>query len=198
MTAYVGCYFAVGAVVYCLFYVFVATKRVRENTDLGAEFVAGVTGNKHLLDKILNGLLAPLIAVVIFLAIWPWLVWMAARDALAGKNNGAEKGRGEFEVCDEFLVCELPLREIECWEMVEDPLGAAPRLPFGHLNPAWEEFKVRRDENGAFWKFSGKHVDDWDTEWLREGYAILNGNGTRPYFLSRLEYLGRTTGSDEV
>lgn len=197
MTVCVIWYFAIGASAFGLFYVFVARKRARENAKLGTGFAADENGRKSLLEKILNWFLFPLIAFAIFLTFWPWVLWIEARGALAGKNDHAGEARREFEVCDEFLVCELPLGDIECLETVEDPLEAAPRVPFGHMNPAWEEFKVK-GENGVFWKFSGKHVGDWGADWLREGYAVLKEDGTRPYFLTRLEYLGRATGSERT
>lgn len=191
MIEYAGWYVFVGAAYYGLFYALVGRKRSRPDSDLWAGFVAGITGDKPLGDKLLSGLLAPFAAVVIFLAIWPWVLWASIAELSKGNDETANRDKArEFAVLDGFLVCELPLADIELRETVEDPMGAAPKLPFGHLNSAWEEFKAVSG-NGAFWKFSGKHVGDWGGEWLREGYAVLKEDGTRPYFLSRQEYLGR-------
>lgn len=187
MSAYLVWYFTVGAFAYGLFYVFIARKRAREYAELSA----GSSSNNSLRSKFLNWFLFYPIAFVIFSAVWPWVVWIEARGAVAGKVDRFEEKRPEFEVRDEFLICELAWGDIECLETVEDPLGAAPRVPFGHMNPAWEEFKSKSG-NGVVWKFSGKHVGDWGSDWLREGYVVLNEDGTRPYFLTRLEYLGRS------
>ena len=195
MTAYAGWYVLVGATYCGLFYAFVGKKRSTPGTDLWADFLDGISGDKPLQDKIFNGLLAPCVAIVLLLVAWPWVMLVSVAE-FAKRDQGTLPGdtEKEFEILDEFLVCELPLEDIELLEEVEDPLGAAPCLPFGHLNAAWEAFKAGSG-NGTFWKFSGKHVGDWDVEWLHEGYAVLKGDGSRPYFLTHQEYLGRAGGS---
>lgn len=195
MTAYVGWYLLAGTAFYGFFYAFVGRKRAVKEPGLWADFMAGITGNKPLSEKVLVGLLAPSVAVVIFWAIWPWVLWTAVAERTLRDAGTANEGGKEFAILDDYLVCELPLADIECWESVEDPLGAAPKLPFGHLNEAWEEFKADSG-NGAFWKFAGKHAGDWGGEWMYEGYAVLKEDGTRPYFLTRQEYLGRNGGSE--
>lgn len=190
MTEYAVWYVSAGAVFYVVFYAFVGRKRSAPDTDLWANFVAGLSGDKPLSDKLLNGLFAPFVAVVLLLLAWPWAAWTAVSERGTRDADPVAEGPKEFAVLDEYLVCELPLGDIECWETVDDPLGAAPKLPFGHLNAAWNDFKAGSG-NGTFWKFSGKHVGDWDMEWLREGYAALKEDGTRPHFLTRLEFLGR-------
>lgn len=191
MTAFLGWYLLAGAAYYGLFYALVGRKRSRPDSDLWAEFVAGITGDKPLREKLLDGLLVPFAGTATILAIWPWVLWISIAELSKGNDETAHRDKvREFAVLDGFLICELSLADIELWETVEDPMGAAPKVPFGHLNAAWEEFKAGSG-NGTFWKFSGKHVGDWGGEWLREGYAVLKEDGTRPYFLSRQEYLGR-------
>lgn len=195
MMEYVGWYVLAGAAYYSLFYTLVGKKRSRADIDLWADFVAGITGDKPLRDKLLNGLLVPFAGVAVLLAIWPWVLWTSVAELSKGNERtdlwDAER---EFTVLDEFLVCELLLEDIECWETVEDPLMSAPRVPFGHLNPAWEQFKTD-SENGTFWKFSGKHVGAWNIERLYEGYAVQKEDGTRPFFLTQVEYVELVEGS---
>lgn len=191
MTAYMGWYVLAGATYYVLSYAFVGRHHSNPRTNLWAEFVEGITGDKPLLDKFLSGVLSPCAALALFLAIWPWLIWVETAGKRSSRKSDLWPAKAKpFEVSDDFLVGELPLAEIELLETVEDPMGAAPQVPFGHLNTAWEAFKANHLESGAIWKFTGKHVDDWDMAWLREGYAILKGDGTRPYFLTNSEYLG--------
>ena len=79
-----------------------------------------------------------------------WLVWPAAigyklfemykqKDAEA--NNERQAKAKEFVLKEEALVREMTVAEIEQANMVIDPLGAAPNLPFGHLNAVWVEFR---------------------------------------------------------
>jgi hypothetical protein len=46
-----------------------------------------------------------------------------------------------FVLKEEALVREMTVAEIEQANMVIDPLGAAPNLPFGHLHAVWVEFR---------------------------------------------------------
>lgn len=195
MMAYAGWYVLVGAAYCGLFYAFVGRKRSNSRTDLWADFFGGITGEKSLWDKILSGLLAPCIAIALLVLAWPLVLWISVAELVKGDQgtlpSNTEK---EFAILDEHLVSELPVGDIELLEDVDDPLGGAPHLPFGHLNFAWEAFKAGSG-NGSFWKFSGKHVGEWDLEWLYEGYAVVKEDGSRPYFLTRQEYLGRAGGS---
>lgn len=194
MMTYAGCYLLAGAAYCGLFYAFVGRRRSPSDTKLWSDFVEGITGDKPLMDYILNDLLAPCIAISLLLLGWPWLVWISLCELVVKERRTPSwNEERKFEILDEYLVCELPVGDIELQEEVEDPLGAAPRLPFGHLNPAWESFKAGAG-SVVFWKFSGKYVGDWGMEWLREGYAVVKENGTPSYFLTREEYLGRREG----
>lgn len=196
MIAYAGWYVLAGSAFYAAFYVFFGKERSDPSVNLWVGFLSGIAGGKPVWDRFLDGLLVPALAITFLLLAWPWVLWVSVSERLRGETGKATQAEErKFAVLDEYLVCELALADIECWETVEDPFGAVPRLPFGHLNPAWEAFKAGSG-NAVFWKFSGKHVDDWGTEWLREGYVLLGDDGSRPYFLTRLEYVGRTGESE--
>ena len=79
-----------------------------------------------------------------------WLVWPVAigfkffemykkKDAEANSERLAKAK--EFVLKEEALVREMTVAEIEKANMVMDPLGAAPNIPFGHLNAVWVEFR---------------------------------------------------------
>jgi hypothetical protein len=79
-----------------------------------------------------------------------WLVWPAAigfkffemyqkKDAAANSERLAKAK--VFVLKEEALVREMTVAEIEQANMVIDPLGAAPNLPFGHLHAVWVEFR---------------------------------------------------------
>ena len=83
----------------------------------------------------------------------------------------------EFAVEPVHLQAWLTLEEIEAREMVDDPLGAVPHVPFGHLNAAWRTFLESRANGDELWSFTAQ----WQT-WLlqpelRSGYALVR-NGT--------------------
>lgn len=183
-----GAYLLVGLVAYCLFYIFVARKRIREDREQQAKWETAVGGGQQGATRITLGVLNHLAGALLLLTIWPWLAWMEARGWL-GRTKREPDVRGEFEVLDIFLLEELTLAEIELRELVDDPLGAAPKLPFGHLHPHWAAFKQQHGDSGVFRRFSGEYVGTWSVGWQYEGYAMLKTDGTRPYFLTRQEFL---------
>jgi hypothetical protein len=61
------------------------------------------------------------------------------KDAAA---NGERLAKAKvFVLKEDALVREMTVAEIEQANMVRDPLGAAPNLPFGHLHAVWVEFR---------------------------------------------------------
>ena len=74
----------------------------------------------------------------------------------------------EFMCKPEYLVRKVTLIEAEQANMIEDPLGLVPTLPFGHLSQAWTKFLSDfglEDEN-ELWHFeipAGSDIGDYDT-----------------------------------
>lgn len=134
-------------------------------------------GNPSLATRCLEwGLLFPLVVLA-----WPWILW---GKLFPGETPPRRELGNDFAVSDDFLICALPLADIEFWETVDDPLGAAPPVPFGHLNPAWEAFKQEAG-NATLWRFYGRADSGWGMDWRHDGYVALRDDGTRPYFLTR-------------
>lgn len=90
----------------------------------------------------------------------------------------------EFAVTLDHLLKRLTLDEIEKTEVVSDSLGAAPRLPFGHLNQAWEDFKQSILDGDQLWSFSAPWTTGWGQEEVRDGYVVLRGETIGPHFLT--------------
>lgn len=110
MTAFLGWYLLAGAAYYGLFYALVGRKRSRPDSDLWAEFVAGITGDKPLREKLLDGLLVPFAGTATILAIWPWVLWISIAELSKGNDETAHRDKvREFAVLDGFLICELSL-----------------------------------------------------------------------------------------
>ncbi len=89
-----------------------------------------------------------------------------------------------FEVKVQDLVERLRIDEIERREIILDPLGAAPKLPFGHLNAVWRSFLEKYSSNSEIWSFSA----DWETAWgvheKRSGYAIVRAGLVQDFFVT--------------
>lgn len=61
---------------------------------------------------------------------------------------------------------------VEAWERVDDPLGAVPRVPFGHLNSVWRSLKAAMQPGDELWSFASTR-DETKHIWAGvSGYAI--------------------------
>ena len=52
------------------------------------------------------------------------------------------------------LLEQIAIPDIESSELVSDPLGAVPAMPFGHMNWKWQEFKAALATGAALRRFS--------------------------------------------
>lgn len=77
--------------------------------------------------------------------MWPVAIGLKFFEMYQKKEAEANSERlakaKEFVLKEETLVREMAIAEIEEANRVRDPLGAAPNLPFGHLNVVWVEFR---------------------------------------------------------
>mgnify|MGYP003624357572 FL=1 len=95
---------------------------------------------KKLSYRILNNVVAPVLAAILVVAVRPVAVYMKAKEMFKKKDGtGIEDERG-FAVERQHLLERLPVPEVEKLEMVSDPLKTVPVLPFGHLSAAWMQF----------------------------------------------------------
>lgn len=145
-------------------------------------------------SRLANFFLIPLAVVFIFVPLWPLLLsielnfpwhklkfWTteAARDVpwiLSGEEP-------VFSVRKEDLIEQLSCVLAEEREMVHDPLGAVPVLPFGHLNAAWTSFTQKIEPDCVLWSFR-RH---WSTQYcdnVYEGYVSLQADKIGPHFVS--------------
>ncbi len=81
---------------------------------------------KKLSYRILNNVVAPVLAAILVVAVWPVAVYMKIKEMLKKKDGAdAEEGR-EFAVERQHLLERLTIQEVEKREVVTDPLKAAP------------------------------------------------------------------------
>jgi hypothetical protein len=118
---------------------------------------------------LLHYVLAPIIGIF----IWPLAVFMKIQDLIKKPEDETSYEDPVFQVKVEHLIERLSLDEIERREIILDPMGAAPTLPFGHLNTVWRSFLEKYSSDIEIWSFSA----DWETAWgaheKRTGYAIV-------------------------
>ena len=78
-----------------------------------------------------------------------------------------------FQLQTNELVQRLSIEEIEATNFIEDPMEAVPRVPFGHLNFAWETFKKKMLDTDELWLFRTKRLSDDQAVEAVIGYAIV-------------------------
>lgn len=122
------------------------------------------------------------LAFVFAVAVWPLLVVPEIKGRMQRKRFEELASEPRLIANKANLVRRVDCAEVERLETVLDPLGAAPSLPFGHLNSAWQAFKTGLAEGDELWQFSAlepicsvKQAERWTR--IAEGYAVVR-NGT--------------------
>jgi hypothetical protein len=95
--------------------------------------------------RMLEDVVVPGLAFILVWLVWPVAIGFKFFEMYQKKDAEANSERlakaKEFVLKEETLVREMTVAEIEQANRVMDPLGAAPNLPFGHLNAVWVEFR---------------------------------------------------------
>jgi hypothetical protein len=87
------------------------------------------------------------------------------------------------------LVKQLSVQDVEILEIVEDPLGCVPSLPFGFLNHVWTQFLTDLSPIDTLWAFTACEVCGFQLE-EREGYAIVRCGWIRRTMLTSRMKIG--------
>jgi hypothetical protein len=124
---------------------------------------------------------AQLFRYAVAITIWPLMVLVLLEDKL-NLGPGARVPERVFAVKRSDLQEKLTVEQIEARERVQDPLGAVPDLPFGHLHAAWKEFLAGCQPGDQLWSFSARWPGDWRGEEQREGYVRVRLWGPGPAF----------------
>ncbi|WP_295525781.1 hypothetical protein [Novosphingobium sp. Chol11] len=132
-----------------------------------AEVIGVVVGIIGIVGSVL--LLWP---VLLVLLVWNWL-----------KRKDAEPVEEQFTVPEAGLIEQLSVAEIESRELVDDPLGGAPRLPFGHLNPVWRKLLESVTAESTIWSFSTLWDHRWGAQQV-EGYVLKSGAVIGPHMIT--------------
>jgi len=132
-------------------------------------------------DFSFENLVAFVLAVIILLTLWPFLAFYLIYDSVVRRLRVRPKPA--FKILRRELGQALSIEAVEANERVEDPLGAVPALPFGHLNPAWVQFRAGLASGSQLAPFSKIHKDGITERYV--GYAeVGNGPVTRWFFTS--------------
>ena len=134
--------------------------------------------NKTSTQKRIGDSIAFGAAAICILVAWPaFIVWwlMQKREEPEALDDEDEE---DFTCSMTHLVSEVTPIEAEVFNQVHDPLGKAPKLPFGHLNKAWgcllAEMTEPADQLWSFFIPKGSDIGTYLTATSEvRGYAIV-------------------------
>jgi hypothetical protein len=124
---------------------------------------------------------AQLLRYSVAITIWPLIVLILLDDKF-NTGSSVRLPEKDFAVRRADLLEKLTVSQIETRERVQDPLGAVPDLPFGHLNAAWKVFLAGCQPGDKLWSFSARWPGNWRGEERREGYVRVRLTGQGPAF----------------
>lgn len=163
-----------------LYYKFVEEKREQSTRGVASTFQSTREGG---LSRILN-VLGTALAGLIFVPFFPVLFFFEMKSRFFDKGKRTPSEEPEFAVTRNDLQTQLSLKEIEQLEMVFDPLGAAPNVPFGHLNASWKKFCEGMEPHDSLWSFTAQWASAWGSKDIRQGYVIVRGEEIGAHFIT--------------
>lgn len=127
---------------------------------------------KKLWYRIRARLLAPVLTVIAMALFWPAAWWMRCAEILNERRLAREREEALFKVKPQHLLERLTVDEIEAMEVVQDPLNAVPKVPFGHLNAVWTQVKSAMQPGDELWSFTATWPGEFGSPELRKGYVL--------------------------
>ena len=136
-------------------------------------------------DRLIQDFLVPALMYPLCVLGWPLLLmykfWTMYRLKYPAKPPPEREKwireiieeKMRFQLQTNELVKRLSIEEIEATNFIEDPMEAVPRVPFGHLNFAWEAFKKKMLDTDELWSFRTKRLSDDPAVEAVIGYAIV-------------------------
>jgi hypothetical protein len=134
--------------------------------------------------RILTRLVAPVLTAVGVVLLWPFGLAMKLQDRAAQRARIKREEADTFKLKAADLVEHMSLADIAQREMVHDPLGAAPQVPFGHAHAVWQKFTEALQPGDEIWRFSAQHTLSWGPIEHRRGYAIKRQGQVGAYFMT--------------
>ena len=137
--------------------------------------------------RILSRLVAPVLSAVGVVLLWPFGLAMKLQDMAAQRARIKREEADTFKLKAADLVERMILADIAQREMVHDPLGAAPQVPFGHAHAAWQKFTEVLQPGDEIWRFSAQRTLSWGPLEHRRGYAIQRQGQVGAYFMTHIK-----------
>jgi hypothetical protein len=114
--------------------------------------------------------------VALSVLCWPFVLASNVRNRRLTYWNRDASPSAPFAPSRLELRERLMIEQVESREGVHDPLGAAPDVPFGFLNPAWRQFVAERQPGDNLRRFESRRMERGHIV-VRKGYAWVRRFG---------------------
>ncbi|WP_349609006.1 hypothetical protein [Cupriavidus sp. DF5525] len=137
---------------------------------------------------IVDDALLPALGCAFIIVSWPVIaLWMVKDKTLPKADTAARAIEEPFSVARRDLIAQTTIDEIEQCELVDDPLGAVPAVPFGHLHERWGTFSNEVHPRDTIWSFAANRTDNWGIERRRYGYVCVRDDKIGQFVVTRTE-----------
>jgi len=181
---YLYWYLGIGAVVLILMVAFHKLTQEKDDNSLSDVLADLRPERKSLWFRLLNDVLGPALIGTLIVPFWPVLVFFKVKEIIFGEPARGPVDEPEFAVTRDDLQTQLGLQEVDMFLGVFDPMGAAPNVPFGHLNAAWKKFCEGLEPNDSLWSFTAPWTSAWGSKDIRQGYVIVRGEEIGAHFIT--------------
>ncbi len=103
--------------------------------------------------ELLQHVLVYSIASLLCTVAWPVILIWGGIEKIQERQARARELEPKFYSQKEYLIKKVTLEEAERDSYINDPLGMAPKVAFGHLNQAWCNFLAELEEGDEVWLF---------------------------------------------
>ena len=135
-------------------------------------------GYKKTAKEIFQDWLVYTLAALLVLIAWPFFLGWLIHDKKQRRKDLEWQNKSRFKSAHQYLTAQVTKEFAESDNLIFDPLGYTPNVPFGYLNKAWHMFLNSKLENDELWYFKipkGKPVGKYGLETNAEinGIALL-------------------------
>lgn len=184
---YLYWYLGIGGMVLAVAYAAHYLMKEKGSGPLSDLLEADNPDSEKLTYHIVKNIVAPVLTAAVVIAAWPVGVYLKVRSIFQKKESSRLPVESEFAVASEHLLERLTVEAIQQREIVIDPLGAVPELPFGHLNAAWRAFLQVKADDAELWSFAADWQSTWGGKEQRCGYVVVQNGAPGPYFQTILK-----------
>lgn len=151
--------------------VLIAMSRSRRVDSSTSELLAAIRGPVSRRDWWLEKVVGPVLGSLFMVLGWPIGIYVVVNEERKHKQSLLPKEEAVFKVTKDDLISQTDVAAVELAEIVPDPMGAVPNVPFGFLNKVWRDSVEIALSDAVLWTFETVWTNDWGQTFYRQGYV---------------------------